>query len=192
VFDGGHDVGVRTTPAQIPAHALADLLVGQRRRNDRLAYVARDVAGHTRAGLVKETHRRQDLTRCAKTALKRIALEKGRLNRVEATVLRQPFDREDIPTRARDREREARQHTMPIDNHDARATGALVASLLGARQLEGVPQRIQKGDPGVMYANRSDAVDTQFECDGEICSFGVVHARSFRTFRAWLAPVDSD
>jgi len=171
LFDGGDDVGVRATAAKIPTHPLADLRVGQCCGHNRLAYVARHVTRNTRPGLLEQAHRGQDLTRRAEAALKRVVLEKGHLDRVKVTVFRQPFDRQDIPACARHGEREARQHAMPIDNHGARAAGTLVASLPGARQLEGVPQGIQKRDARIDVCGPADAVETQNEGERRIGDF---------------------
>src|SRR5262245_13008008 len=142
MFDRGDDVGICPAPAQISAHALADFLVGQFHWNDDLAHVWRHVAGEARVCFLEETHRRQDLPRRAKAALKRIALEECLLDRVEATILRQAFDGEDLPAAACRRERQARQHPLSIENHRARAAGALVTPLLGAWQLESISQSI--------------------------------------------------
>jgi len=83
---------------------------------------------------------------------------------VKATVLRQPFGRPDIPTRAPDPEREARQHALHIDNHGARAARALIAALIAAGQEEGIPQRFEQSDAGLDDRGPVDAVDEQFEC----------------------------
>jgi hypothetical protein len=45
---------------------------------------------------------------------------------------------------AGDRERQARQDAAPVDPHRARAAGTLVASLLGACEIEMFAQRVEQ------------------------------------------------
>jgi hypothetical protein len=74
-------------------------------------------------------------------------------------------------------ERQARHHTLAVDQHRAGAAGALVAALLRAGQAQVVTQGVQQGDAGVEPQRVGGAVDLE----------GDLHLWNFGCFRVvWM------
>src|SRR5579864_5355193 len=86
--DGSHNVRVRTTPTEVPAHAAPDVVV----RGLGTGLEQRDGS--------------QDLSRCAKAALQRVVRDKRLLDRMKAGWTLDAFDRGDRLAIARGRERQ--------------------------------------------------------------------------------------
>ena len=61
-----------------------------------------------------------------------------------ASVGGEPFDRRDRAPLVLDRQGQARQDALAVDQHRAGAAGPLVASLLGAREPEPLPQNVEQ------------------------------------------------
>src|SRR5262245_7181209 len=145
--DGGHDVRIGTAAADVATHELGDLLVG------------------ARPSLRQQRDRRHDLARRAKAALKPIVANERLLHRVQATVTRQALDRRHLAAFALRCQRQARQHAPAVCQYRARPTCPLVAPLLGAGQLEPVPQRVQQRHAAVNPQPPRTAVNAQREVD---------------------------
>src|SRR5437667_8716145 len=79
VADRGDDVDVRAAAADVAAHALANLILGE---HDRAAcsHVRRRRAGGAGSRLIERRDRRADLSWRAVSALERVAREKGCLD----------------------------------------------------------------------------------------------------------------
>ena len=120
--DRRHDARVSPAAADVLVHRLDDGIVcrrgGRREQADR---------GHDHAGR-------------AVAALHRFVFEERRLNRVQASVLLQRLDRDDGFSLEERRFRLARLHRLAIDEHRARAAVTFTAAVLGAGQVEVVPQ----------------------------------------------------
>src|SRR5882724_4869148 len=120
--DGGDDAGVSAAAADVAAHPRARLF-------GRAGVPFRDVG-----------YAGEDLARRAVAALKRIVLDEGGLQRMQAVALRQALNRGDRRAVARGRQCETGQHTPAIDQNGTRAAGAVVTALLGAVQMESLAQ----------------------------------------------------
>ena len=117
------DLLVARAAAQVAGQRLADLGVGRIR-------VARQqvVAGH-------------DQPRRAEAALHRARLDEGLLDGVQLLALGQPLDGDDLAALGLPGEHEARAHELAVEVDRARAALALLAGVLGAREVEVVAQR---------------------------------------------------
>src|SRR4051812_39875546 len=72
-----------------------------------------------------------------------------------------PLDRGDLGAVLHDDERQARYHPAPVDEHRAGAALAVIAALLGAGQVEPIPQGIEQGRPGRDLEQPFAAVDDE-------------------------------
>src|SRR4029453_7731932 len=126
--DRGADVGVGGAAADVAAHPFGDLRV----------------AGGV--PLLQQRHRRHDLARGAVAALERVMDDEGTLHGMQLLALGQPLDGGDLMTLAGNRQRQARQDPSPVHPDRARAAGALVAALLGARQTQLLAERVKQAD----------------------------------------------
>src|SRR5262245_23384056 len=134
--DRGHDVGICRTAAQIAAHPLADLLVGQRRGVDRLLNVRRNVTRHALVDFTNGADRREDLPGRAVPALQAVAVQEGGLHRVKLAAGRETFDGDDVLPLACRRQCQTGQDALAVYNHRARPAGALIAALLRSGQSQ--------------------------------------------------------
>ena len=146
---GGDDIRIGGTAAQIAAHPLADLLVGQCRAVDRLSNVWCDVTGHARVHLLNGADGREDLPRRAVAALKAVAVQEGGLHRVKLVAFGEAFNRNDVLAFARRRQRQTGQDTLAVDDDGTRAARALIAPFLRACQTEHIAEGIQQGQARV-------------------------------------------
>src|ERR1700677_51671 len=87
------DPVVRATAAQIPAHALTELIAAE--RNRLAAQVICDMARHAALELVEHADRRAELPRGAISALKTVVVDKTLLERMQNAITREAFDRAD-------------------------------------------------------------------------------------------------
>jgi hypothetical protein len=74
---------------------------------------------------------------------------------MQLLVLRQPFDRRDVPAVALHRENQARQHALLVKKDRAGSARTLIAALLRAGQAEMLAQRVvplggRRWDRGVL------------------------------------------
>src|SRR5262249_29710740 len=145
--DGGDDVRIGTAAADVATHDLADLLVG------------------ARPSLRQQRDRRHDLARRAEAALKPIVANERFLHGVQAAVTRQTLDRRHLAAVALRRPRQARQHALAVGQDRAGPAPPLVAPLLGAGQLEPIPQRVQQRHAAVKPQPPRAAVNAQREVD---------------------------
>src|SRR5258707_7429053 len=129
--DGGNNVGVSGAPADIAAHALRDLRVGQTRCG---RDVRRRIARPARLVFSQQRDRRANLTGGAISALQSIMVHKCRLHWVEIAVFFQTLDGRDFIAGMHHSERQAAIDTLSIDDHRASAALALVAALLRTGQ----------------------------------------------------------
>src|SRR4029077_6162550 len=75
-------------------------------------------------------------------------LNKSLLQRMEFTILCEPFDGFDMLALASDGKGQARTYDTALDNHAARATNADAATFLGRGEPDVIPQNLQKQPVG--------------------------------------------
>ena len=116
------------------------------------AQVARDRPRHVLPGRIgiraQQGHQRHHLAGRAEAALVGIGIDERLLHRVQLTARREALDRLDRSARAGMHERHARVHGPTVDEHGARATGALVAHLLRAGEAAVRAQGIEERPVG--------------------------------------------
>src|SRR3984893_1515314 len=142
VTDGGNNVWISGAPADIAAHTLRDLRVGQSWRG---RDVRRRIAWPARLVFSQQRDRRANLTGGAIPALQTIMAYKCRLHWVEIAIFFQTLDGRDLVARMHYGERQAAVDALSIDDHGAGAALSLVAALLGTGQPEMLTQRIEQG-----------------------------------------------
>jgi hypothetical protein len=76
-------------------------------------------------------------------------LEERRLHRMQLAMLRQPFNCRNFIALMHDGEGQAGIHPPSVHEHRARSTLPVIASLLGAKEVQMLPQRIQQCHPGL-------------------------------------------
>ena len=114
VANGAQYLRIRSAPAQVSAHRLANLVVGG--------------FAHVR----EQCMRGDELARRAKAALRSIVCNEGGLERRKRFTVRQPFDRGDVCAVARARESQAGIDQGAVEQHRAGAALPAVAATLGA------------------------------------------------------------
>src|SRR5689334_15081677 len=127
--DGGLDVRVRRTAADVATHELSYGLV---------------CAG---VAFLDQRHGGHDLTRRAVAALEGVVLDEGALHGMQLAARGQALDSGDLAALARDGQRKAGQDRPAGYPYRARAAGSLVASLFRAGQVQVITQRVQQADP---------------------------------------------
>ena len=135
-----HDVGIGAAAADIAAHEFADFV------------------GALRLALGDQAGGRTDLSRRAVAALERVVIDERLLQRMQRAIRRQALDGGHFGAVLHDGEREAGIDPPPVHQHGARAALAVIATLLGAGQVEMVAQRIEQGRPRRDPELRLDAV----------------------------------
>src|SRR5215469_18323953 len=124
--DGGNDIGVSAAAADVSGHGVLDVFVC---RAD---------------GLFEQRHGAHDLAACAVAALVAVVLDEGGLHGVEIVGLADALDCCDLIALVHDREREAAVHAAAIDVDSAGTALAVIATLLGAGEVDAFPQRVEK------------------------------------------------
>ncbi len=79
----------------------------------------------------------------AVAALQAVLVDEGLLQRVQPSIALHPFDRGDLGAVMHDRQRQARDNTLPVDKDGARTAGSLVAAFLAAGQARTLAQHVQ-------------------------------------------------
>src|SRR3990172_796923 len=124
--DAPHDVHVARAAAQVPRDPRADLFFRRRFRH------------------LQEFRCREDHAGRAEAALEPVVLLERLLDRVQPSVLREPFDRRDRRAVRLDHEHRARLHGPSVEEDRARAAVARVAPHVGAREPELVPNEVHE------------------------------------------------
>src|SRR5687767_7777842 len=93
VADGSDDAVVRTAAAEVAAHALAELVSAELGR--RVVEVGGDRARQPALHFGQHADRRADLARRAIPALEAVVLDECSLQRMQAAIRAEPFDRGD-------------------------------------------------------------------------------------------------
>ncbi|GGE49046.1 hypothetical protein GCM10007276_27720 [Agaricicola taiwanensis] len=78
---------------------------------------------------------------------------------MQAVILGKALDGGDLGTIAHHREDEAGVDAPPVDQHGAGTALAMIAALLGAGEVEMIPQEIEEGGPGRDMEFEAIAVD---------------------------------
>src|SRR5439155_17661745 len=123
VLDRRDDVVVGSAAAEIPAHPVTDLL-----RRAGMTLVDAGDTGH-------------DLSGRAVTALERIPLDEGGLQRMKLIALCQAFDSRDLASLDEGREGETRFHALAVHHDRAGAALAETTAFLRSGQMEVLAQR---------------------------------------------------
>ena len=88
-------------------------------------------------------------------------LDERLLQRVQLAVRAEPLDRGDRATFVLDRQRQAREDSLAVDQHRAGAARALVAALLRAREPEPLPEHVEQALARLQLERVLLAVDPQ-------------------------------
>src|ERR1700730_12435235 len=138
---GGNNVRVSGAPADIAAHTLRDLRIGQSRR---CRDVSRRIAWPACLVLGQHRDRRANLTGGAIAALQSIMAHKCSLHRMEIAIFFQTLDGRDVVVRLHNGKRQAAVYALPVDDPRAGAALSLVVALLRAGQAEMLAQCIEQ------------------------------------------------
>jgi hypothetical protein len=115
---------------------------------------------HTSAQFVGHANGGTDLPGRAVTALEAVVLDEGPLQWMHVAVRREAFDRRDCMSFVLHRERQARQDALAtVHQHGARPARSLVATFLGAEEVQMFAQQVQQGHARVRWQIRLHAVD---------------------------------
>ncbi len=137
------------------------------REDPRIRAAAADVARErsddvlrARIGVrLQQGDRRDDHSGRAVAALKRLFLEKRRLDRMEPAVLGEPLDRDDLLARRFGDRRLAGRRRLPVEQHHAGAALTFPATVLGSGQLETIAQDREERFVGRGVDGSRSAVD---------------------------------
>ena len=111
--------------------------------------------------LVEHGNRRADLPGRAIAALIAVMLDERGLHGVQVFRCTQPFDRLDLVALMHDRERQARIDPPPTHDDRAGAALAVIATLLGAGEMQMFAQRIKQRRPRVERDFARLAIDVE-------------------------------
>src|SRR5713101_102312 len=156
--DGGNNVGISGAPADIAAHTLRNLRIGQSWRG---RDVRRRIAWPARLVFSQQRDRRANLTGGAIPALQSIMAHKCGLHWVEIAIFFQTLDGRDLVARMHHGERQAAVDALSIDDHGAGAALSLVAALLGTGQPEMLAQRIEQRYARIEIESMAPSIDSQ-------------------------------
>ena len=156
---GFDDPAVAGAAAEVPRDGLADLEVGRLR------------------GPVEQVVHRHDQAGRAEAALDGALVDERRLHGGQLAVVLLALDGLDRLAHGGRGQDQARAHEGPADLHRARPALALLAGVLGAGQVEAVPQDVEQAlaQPGVL-----DLVGPAVHPQG----VGQVHPKALRTARS--------
>ena len=141
--DRRDNIGIGGAAAQIAAHALADLLVGE--GDVRSRQISAHRAGPTGLGLAQHADRRANLSRGTVAALEGVMVDERLLEGMQVVAIgRQPLDGDDLGVLVRDGEGQAAIDASAIEQDDAGSALPMIAALLGAGESEPLAQRIQQ------------------------------------------------
>src|SRR5258708_11292092 len=129
--DRRDDVGIGGAAAEVAAHALADLLVGE--GDVRSRQIGAHPAWPAGLGLAQHADSRAELARGTVAALEGVVFNERLLERVQVVAIgRQPFDGDDLSVLVRDGEGQAAIDAPTVEQDGARAALPVGAALLGA------------------------------------------------------------
>ncbi len=154
LLDRPHDVRISAAAADIAAHEFANVVI------------------RSAARFAKQRHRRHDLPGGAITALIGVVLQKSRLHRMQPSGRAEPFDGDDLIAVMRGGEREATVHAAAADMDGAGAALAVVATLLGAGEMQDFAQAIEQGHARIDRNFALLAVDAEFDAELSIRRIG--------------------
>nr|GEU28231.1 hypothetical protein [Tanacetum cinerariifolium] len=142
--------------ADIAAHALADLVGGQQGAFGQAgAHVARDAL----FDFVEHGHGGADLARGTVAALVAVMLDERSLHRVQLVGRAQAFDGGNRCPFVHHGQRQAGIDAAAVKHDGAGAALAVIAPLLGARQLQVFAQHVEQGGAGIHFQLVALAVD---------------------------------
>ena len=137
------DIDVRAAAADIPAHVLANLIIG-----------GREAFGH-------ESHGRDDLPGRAITTLKSIVLDERRLQRMQVVAVGQPFDRRNCFALVHHRQRETRVDPFAINENGTRAALSKRTAFLCPGEMKPFTQRVDQCRSRVDLHTSARAIDLE-------------------------------
>ena len=117
------------------------------------------MARHAAPDLLRHADRGADLPRRAVAALESVVLDERPLQRMERTAGREPLDRGHRPPVVLDRQGEARQDPLAVDQHRAGTARALVAPLLGAMQPQAFTEVVEQRHARIVRQLLGRAID---------------------------------
>src|SRR6476620_8008711 len=158
VTDGGNNVGISGAPADIAAHTLRDLRIGQNRRG---RDVRRRIAWPARLVFSQQRDRRANLAGGAIPALQSIMAHECGLHWVKIAAFFQALDGRYLVARMHHGERQAAVDALSIDDHRAGAALPLVATLLRTGQPEMLTQRIEQRYARIEIESMTPSIDSQ-------------------------------
>ena len=158
--DGGDDVGVGSAAADVAAHALADLVVGEFGVGG-VAGLEGDGAEGVVLVLFEEGDGGADLAGGAVAALEAVVFEEGGLDGVEGVAVGEAFDGGDLGSVGGDGEGEAGVDAAAVDEDGAGSALAVVAAFLAAGEFEVFAQGVEEGGAGVEGERVRCAVDLE-------------------------------
>src|SRR5262249_42611323 len=144
--DGCDDVGVSGAPADIAAHPLGDLGIGQ---DGRSRNIRRRIAGPTLSVFGDERDGGAELAGRTVPALESVMAHERGLHRMQNALVGQSLDGGDLGTVMHYRERQAAVDALAVDDDRAGAALSLIAALLRASQSEMLAQCIEQGGAGL-------------------------------------------
>jgi hypothetical protein len=139
----GHDSRIRSTAADIAAHALANFIGTQVSRAD-FPQIGGDVAGVAALGFLQERDGGADLPRRAVAALKSIVLQERGLYGMQLIALRQSFYCCNLLAFMRHSQRETTVDAAAVGKHGACATLAVIATFFCAGEMQLLAQKIEE------------------------------------------------
>ena len=122
--NGGNDIGVRGTPAEVATHILADV---------------RGVVG---VAFFHTCHSRRDLAGGAITALKSVIFDEGLLHWMKLAIARKPFDGRNRAALRCDCQCQARENAPSINLNRASTTLAMIAAFFRPGKLKVLTEQI--------------------------------------------------
>ncbi len=160
--DGRDDIRVSSATANVAAHALPDLIVGD---FDRTLFA--DIGSGEAYGIGLELFDHgdggTDLAGSAIAALKAIMLNERSLHGVEIVSVGKSFDGGDFVAFEHDRERKAGIRLPAIDKDSAGAALAVVAAFLRAGKLEMFAKGVKKSD--TRFDGKATILTVDSQCD---------------------------
>src|SRR6266516_568982 len=141
------DVRIGSTPAEIAAHALPNLVVVELHMIG--AQIGTYCTRPASLGLAQHSDRRADLSGRTVAALERVVCDERLLERVQVLTICQPLDSDDLDILMRDGEREAAVGTPTIKQDGTGSALTVVAAFLGTSESETFAQQVQERRPGI-------------------------------------------
>src|SRR5215813_2072834 len=120
---------------------------------------------------------RRDHAGRTEAALESMVLAEARLQRREALIVRQTFDRDDFAAVGLDRQHETAAHSLAVDQHRAGTANPVLAADMRTRQPQMMAQAIGERQARLDHNLDLATVDLEASLHG-VCSTAILRARS--------------